>query len=137
MSFVYRKLYWIDGENISMANMDGTNHTLLYSNQKGPVGERPVGMLDVYLSFCQSKTGHYSAAGCDLLLCLLLPVAGLSIDFDTEQLYWINSVNGSINRCKLDGSGLEIIESVKLVKATALAIMGEEASASFVQISES
>lgn len=62
------------------------------------------------------------------MLCLLLPVAGLSIDFDTEQLYWINSVNSTINRCKLDGSGLEVIEGVKLTKATALAIMGEEAS---------
>jgi len=37
--FHYRKLYWLDGDNISMANMDGTNHTLLFSNQKGPVGE--------------------------------------------------------------------------------------------------
>lgn len=62
--------------------------------------------------------------------------SGLSIDFDTEQLYWINSVNSTINRCKLDGSGLEVIEGVKLTKATALAIMGEEASASYAQISE-
>uniref|UniRef100_A0A8C1T6V9 Low density lipoprotein receptor-related protein 1Ab n=1 Tax=Cyprinus carpio TaxID=7962 RepID=A0A8C1T6V9_CYPCA len=81
------KLYWLDGDNISMANMDGTNHTLLFTNQKGPVG--------------------------------------LSIDFYMEQLYWISSGNSTINRCKLDGSGLEIIEGVKgkLTKATALAIM--------------
>ncbi|KAG7228330.1 hypothetical protein INR49_009194, partial [Caranx melampygus] len=32
------KLYWTDGDNISMANMDGTNSTLLFTNQKGPVG---------------------------------------------------------------------------------------------------
>jgi hypothetical protein len=32
------KLYWTDGDNISMANMDGSNHTLLFSGQKGPVG---------------------------------------------------------------------------------------------------
>uniref|UniRef100_A0A672KNY8 LDL receptor related protein 1 n=1 Tax=Sinocyclocheilus grahami TaxID=75366 RepID=A0A672KNY8_SINGR len=84
------KLYWLDGDNISMANMDGTNHTLLFTNQKGPVG--------------------------------------LSIDFDMEQLYWISSGNSTINRCKLDGSGLEIIEGVKgkLTKATALAIMGDK-----------
>ena len=51
---------------------------------------------------------------------------GLSIDFDTEQLYWISSGNSTINRCKLDGSGLEVLEGVKgkLTKATALAIMG-------------
>uniref|UniRef100_A0A8C2HX74 Low-density lipoprotein receptor-related protein 1-like n=1 Tax=Cyprinus carpio TaxID=7962 RepID=A0A8C2HX74_CYPCA len=83
------KLYWLDGDNISMANMDGTNHTLLFTNQKGPVG--------------------------------------LSIDYYMEQLYWISSGNSTINRCKLDGSGLEIIEGVKgkLTKATALAIMGK------------
>lgn len=32
------KLYWTDGDNISMANMDGSNRTLLFSGQKGPVG---------------------------------------------------------------------------------------------------
>ena len=52
---------------------------------------------------------------------------GLSIDFDTEQLYWISSGNSTISRCKLDGSGLDVIEGVKgkLTKATALAIMGK------------
>ncbi|RVE72792.1 hypothetical protein OJAV_G00041090 [Oryzias javanicus] len=84
------KLYWTDGDNISMANTDGTNRSLLFSNQKGPVG--------------------------------------LSIDFDTEQLYWISSGNSTINRCKLDGSGLEVLEGAKgkLIKATALAIMGDK-----------
>lgn len=37
-SHLPRKLYWTDGDNISMANMDGSNRTLLFSGQKGPVG---------------------------------------------------------------------------------------------------
>ncbi|KAK6321281.1 hypothetical protein J4Q44_G00082570 [Coregonus suidteri] len=84
------KLYWTDGDNITMSNTDGSNHSVLFTNQKGPVG--------------------------------------LSIDFDTEQLYWISSGNSTISRCKLDGSGLEVLEGVKgkLTKATALAIMGEK-----------
>ncbi|GLD64343.1 low-density lipoprotein receptor-related protein 1-like protein [Lates japonicus] len=84
------KLYWTDGDNISMANTDGSNRSILFTNQKGPVG--------------------------------------LSIDFDTEQLYWISSGNSTINRCKLDGTGLEVLEGVKgkLTKATALAIMGDK-----------
>ncbi|XP_078803799.1 low-density lipoprotein receptor-related protein 1 isoform X7 [Oryzias latipes] len=84
------KLYWTDGDNISMANTDGTNRSILFTNQKGPVG--------------------------------------LSIDFDTEQLYWISSGNSTINRCKLDGSALEVLEGAKgkLIKATALAIMGDK-----------
>ncbi|KAL6483428.1 hypothetical protein MHYP_G00083000 [Metynnis hypsauchen] len=84
------KLYWTDGDNISMANTDGTNRTLLFTNQKSPVG--------------------------------------LSIDFHEERLYWISSGNSTINRCKLDGTGLEIVEGVKgkLTKATALAVMGDK-----------
>lgn len=34
-----RKLYWTDGDNISMANTDGSNRSVLFTNQKGPVGE--------------------------------------------------------------------------------------------------
>ncbi|TMS19458.1 Low-density lipoprotein receptor-related protein 1 [Larimichthys crocea] len=84
------KLYWLAGDDIIMANTDGSNSSVLFINQKGPVG--------------------------------------LSIDFDTEQLYWISSGNSTINRCKLDGTGLEVLEGVKgkLTKATALAIMGEK-----------
>ncbi|XP_016534121.1 low-density lipoprotein receptor-related protein 1-like isoform X3 [Poecilia formosa] len=84
------KLYWTDGDNISMANTDGSNRSVLFTNQKGPIG--------------------------------------LSIDFDTAQLYWISSGNSTINRCNLDGSGLEVLEGTKgkLIKATALAIMGDK-----------
>lgn len=53
--------------------------------------------------------------------------SGLSIDYEKEQLYWISSGNGTINRCQLDGSKLETLDAAKgkLTKATALAIMGE------------
>lgn len=56
-------------------------------------------------------------------LCFL----GLSIDYSANKLYWISSGNGTINRCNLDGSGLDVIDSLKkeLRKATALAVMGE------------
>ncbi|KAM3845339.1 prolow-density lipoprotein receptor-related protein 1 [Vipera latastei] len=52
---------------------------------------------------------------------------GLSIDYKENKLYWISSGNGTINRCNFDGSGLEVLETVKnqLRKATALAIMGD------------
>uniref|UniRef100_H3BGS9 Prolow-density lipoprotein receptor-related protein 1 n=1 Tax=Latimeria chalumnae TaxID=7897 RepID=H3BGS9_LATCH len=53
---------------------------------------------------------------------------GLSTDYAESKLYWISSGNGTINRCNLDGSGLEVIETMKgkLTKATALAIMGDK-----------
>uniref|UniRef100_A0A4W5Q8K7 LDL receptor related protein 1 n=1 Tax=Hucho hucho TaxID=62062 RepID=A0A4W5Q8K7_9TELE len=82
------KLYWTDGDNISVANMDGSNHTTLFTNQRSPIG--------------------------------------LSVDYNSEQLYWVSSGNGTISRCKLDGSGLQVLDGVKpgkLIKASALAIM--------------
>ncbi|NXK69843.1 LRP1 protein, partial [Sylvietta virens] len=91
------KLYWTDGDNISVANMDGSNRTLLFTNQKGPVGTDPS---------MAPRIPHLSLL----------------------KLYWISSGNGTINRCDLDGSNLEVIESVRsqLSKATALAIMGDK-----------
>ena len=55
------------------------------------------------------------------------PLPGLAIDFPESKLYWVSSGNHTINRCNLDGSGLEIIDTMRnqLGKATALAIMGE------------
>lgn len=52
---------------------------------------------------------------------------GLSIDYAASKLYWISSANGTINRCNLDGSGLDVLETLKreLAKGTALAVMGE------------
>ncbi|XP_063064253.1 low-density lipoprotein receptor-related protein 1 isoform X3 [Engraulis encrasicolus] len=32
------KLYWTDGNTINMANMDGTNKTVMFSDEKAPVG---------------------------------------------------------------------------------------------------
>lgn len=42
---IFRKLYWTDGDNISMANMDGSNHTTLFTSQKGPVGEQTYNLM--------------------------------------------------------------------------------------------
>lgn len=52
---------------------------------------------------------------------------GLSIDYTSSKLYWISIGNGTINRCNLDGSGFEVLESMRkeLVNVTALAVMGE------------
>lgn len=61
------------------------------------------------------------------LLCALAFLSGLSIDYTANKLYWISSANGTINRCNLDGSGLEVLETLKkqLAKGSALAVMGE------------
>lgn len=56
-----------------------------------------------------------------------LSPSGLSIDYTANKLYWISSANSTINRCNMDGSGLEVLETLKreFIKGTALAVMGE------------
>lgn len=49
-----RKLYWTDGDNISVANMDGSNRTLLFTNQKGPVGT-DVALLRRHQAVCSAS----------------------------------------------------------------------------------
>lgn len=68
---------------------------------------------------------------------LSFPIPGLSIDFTANKLYWISSANATINRCNLDGSGLEVLENLKkvLAKGTALAVMGECSSSQAYQFS--
>lgn len=82
---------------------------------------------DIYSSgyFCAHKLRH--AEFWPVLPPSLVFLLGLSIDYAASKLYWISSANGTINRCNLDGGGLEVLESLKrdLVKGTALAVMGE------------
>lgn len=124
-----RKLYWTDGDNISMANMDGSNQTTLFTNQKGPVGEQMCSP-EPKKNAAAVVTRHGKVLKSDRSVCNTVIVffhPGLSIDYEKEQLYWISSGNSTISRCQLDGSKLEILEGVrgKLTKATALAIMGK------------
>lgn len=52
-----RKLYWTDGDNISVANMDGSNRTLLFTNQRGPVGMGvPLHCPDPGAAICSAST---------------------------------------------------------------------------------
>lgn len=39
LSVHLRKLYWTDGDTINIANTDGSNRSVLFTNQKGPVGQ--------------------------------------------------------------------------------------------------
>lgn len=62
---ISRKLYWTDGDNISMANMDGNNHTILFTSQKGPVGELAYNLMG-------EKSLRYRRSVCMILLILPL-----------------------------------------------------------------
>lgn len=77
--------------------------------------------------FCQ-VSANISILNANLsVLSSLVFFPGLSIDYAASKLYWISSANGTINRCNLDGSGLDVLETLKkeFAKGTALAVMGE------------
>lgn len=83
-------------------------------------------MLVPHLGSSSSQLGAHSHNHGSVAL-TPIPLLGLAIDFPESKLYWISSGNHTINRCNLDGSELEVIDTMRsqLGKATALAIMGE------------
>ncbi|XP_029103120.1 low-density lipoprotein receptor-related protein 1B-like isoform X3 [Scleropages formosus] len=132
LDWLSRNMYWISSENdetqINVARLDGSLKTsvihgidkpkcLVVHPSKGKIYWTDGNTISVAnMDGSNNKILHQNQRE---------PV-GLSIDYAASKLYWISSGNGTINRCNLDGSGLEVIESMKkeLVKATALAVMG-------------
>uniref|UniRef100_A0A667ZSN6 EGF-like domain-containing protein n=1 Tax=Myripristis murdjan TaxID=586833 RepID=A0A667ZSN6_9TELE len=115
LDWLSRNLYWLSSENdesqINVARLDGSLKTSIIHGIDKP----------------RCLVVH-PAKGANLsLLCALAFLSGLSIDYTANKLYWISSANGTINRCNLDGSGLEVLETLKkqLAKGSALAVMGE------------
>ncbi|XP_048876028.1 low-density lipoprotein receptor-related protein 1B-like isoform X1 [Brienomyrus brachyistius] len=132
VDWLSRNMYWISSETdetqINVARMDGSLKTsivhgidkpkcLVVHPSKGKMYWTDGNMINMAnLDGSNSKILHQNQRD---------PV-GLSIDYAAHKLYWISSGNGTINRCNLDGSGLEVLGSARavLTKATALAVMG-------------
>ncbi|XP_048835137.1 low-density lipoprotein receptor-related protein 1B-like isoform X4 [Brienomyrus brachyistius] len=132
LDWLSRNMYWMSSENdesqINVARFDGSLKTsiihgidrpkcLVVHPSKGKIYWTDGNTVNLAnMDGSNSKILHQNQRE---------PV-GLSIDYAANKLYWISSGNSTINRCNLDGSGLEILEPVKkqLVKGTALAIMG-------------
>uniref|UniRef100_A0A8C9TUU4 Low density lipoprotein receptor-related protein 1Ba n=1 Tax=Scleropages formosus TaxID=113540 RepID=A0A8C9TUU4_SCLFO len=132
LDWLSRNMYWISSENdetqINVARMDGSLKTsvvhgidkpkcLVVHPSKGKIYWTDGNMINMAnMDGSNSKILHQNQRE---------PV-GLSVDYSASKVYWISSGNGTINRCNLDGSALEVMESMKkeLSRATALAIMG-------------
>uniref|UniRef100_A0A672Z036 EGF-like domain-containing protein n=1 Tax=Sphaeramia orbicularis TaxID=375764 RepID=A0A672Z036_9TELE len=114
LDWLSRNLYWLSSENdesqINVARFDGSLKTSIIHGIDKP----------------RCLVVH-PAKGLNPSMSLLAFLSGLSIDYAANKLYWISSANGTINRCNLDGSGLEVLETLKreLAKGSALAVMGE------------
>uniref|UniRef100_A0AAX7U7X7 EGF-like domain-containing protein n=1 Tax=Astatotilapia calliptera TaxID=8154 RepID=A0AAX7U7X7_ASTCA len=132
LDWLSKNLYWLSSENdesqINVARFDGSLKTsiihgidkprcLVVHPAKGKMYWTDGNTINMAsMDGSNSKVLHQNQRD---------PV-GLSIDYAANKLYWISSTNGTINRCNLDGSGLEVLETVKreLAKGTALAVMG-------------
>eukprot|EP00066_Takifugu_rubripes_P020818 XP_011610084.1 PREDICTED: low-density lipoprotein receptor-related protein 1B [Takifugu rubripes] len=132
LDWLSRNLYWLSSENdesqINVARFDGSLKTsiihgidkprcLVVHPARGKIYWTDGNTINMAsMDGSNSKVLHQNQRD---------PV-GLSIDYTASKLYWISSANGTINRCNLDGSGLEALETLKrdLVKGTALAVMG-------------
>ncbi|NWV51617.1 LRP1 protein, partial [Daphoenositta chrysoptera] len=113
------KLYWTDGDNISVANMDGSNRTLLFTNQKGPIGTVPSVSPGVPTSPCwpaEPQVPTLAARGggscpvlghrdlsCPLSSCLL--PAG-------DKLWWADQASERMGTCnKKDGTEVTVLRN--------------------------
>uniref|UniRef100_A0A8C8LYL0 EGF-like domain-containing protein n=1 Tax=Oncorhynchus tshawytscha TaxID=74940 RepID=A0A8C8LYL0_ONCTS len=132
LDWLSRNLYWISSESdesqINVARLDGSLKTavlhgiekpkcLTVHPSKGKMYWTDGNTINVAnMDGSNSKIMHQNQRD---------PV-GLSIDYTSDKLYWVSAGNATVNRCSLDGSGLEVLENLKkeLVKATALAVMG-------------
>ncbi|XP_043929607.1 low-density lipoprotein receptor-related protein 1B, partial [Protopterus annectens] len=134
VDWISKNLYWISSEydetQINVARLDGSLKTSIIHAIDKPHGLviHPVKGKLYWTDGNTINMANMDGSNSKILFQHQKDPVGLSIDYQEDKLYWISSRNGTINRCSLDGSNLEVIESLKeeLTKATALAIMGEK-----------
>uniref|UniRef100_A0A8B9RNB7 Low density lipoprotein receptor-related protein 1Bb n=1 Tax=Astyanax mexicanus TaxID=7994 RepID=A0A8B9RNB7_ASTMX len=132
LDWLSRNMYWLSSENeetqINVARLDGSLKTSVIHGIDKPkcLAVHPAKGKIYWTDGNTINAANMDGSNRKVLHQNQREPVGLSIDFPASKLYWISSANGTINRCNLDGSGFEVIETMKrdLTKATALAIMG-------------
>ncbi|XP_016109653.1 low-density lipoprotein receptor-related protein 1B-like [Sinocyclocheilus grahami] len=132
VDWLSRNMYWLSSENeetqINVARLDGSLKTsVIYGIDKPKcLTVHPAKGKIYWTDGSTINVANMDGSNRKVLHQNQREPVGLSIDFPAGKMYWISSANGTINRCNLDGSGFEVIESMKrdLTKATALAVMG-------------
>ncbi|KAM9485972.1 low-density lipoprotein receptor-related protein 1B [Clarias gariepinus] len=132
VDWLSRNMYWLSSENeetqINVARLDGALKTSVIHGIDKPkcLAVHPAKGKIYWTDGNTINLANMDGSNRKVLLQNQKEPVGLSIDFSASKLYWISSANGTINRCNLDGSGFEVIETTKknLTKATALAVMG-------------
>ncbi|RXN31423.1 low-density lipo receptor-related 1B [Labeo rohita] len=132
VDWLSRNMYWLSSENeetqINVARLDGSLKTSVIHGIDKPkcLTVHPAKGKIYWTDGNTINVANMDGSNRKVLHQNQREPVGLSIDFPAGKMYWISSANGTINRCNLDGSGFEVIESMKrdLTKATALAVMG-------------
>ncbi|KAI2660779.1 Low-density lipoprotein receptor-related protein 1 [Labeo rohita] len=133
VDWLSRNMYWLSSENeetqINVARLDGSLKTSVIHGIDKPkcLTVHPAKGKIYWTDGNTINVANMDGSNRKVLHQNQREPVGLSIDFPAGKMYWISSANGTINRCNLDGSGFEVIESMKrdLTKATALAVMGK------------
>ncbi|KAF5890991.1 low-density lipoprotein receptor-related protein 1B-like, partial [Clarias magur] len=134
VDWLSRNLYWMssDGDEtqINVARLDGSLRTTVVHGIDKPkcLVLHPAKGKMYWTDGNAINMANMDGSNSKILHQNQKDPVGLSVDYSSSRLYWISSGNGTINRCNLDGSGLEVIDSLKkeLMKATALGIMGSK-----------
>ncbi|XP_064182725.1 low-density lipoprotein receptor-related protein 1B-like isoform X2 [Anguilla rostrata] len=132
LDWLSRNMYWISSESdetqINVARLDGSLKAVVVHGIDKPkcLVVHPSKGKIYWTDGNTINMANMDGSNSKILHQNQREPVGLSIDYAMNKLYWISSGNGTINRCNLDGSSLEVIESMKagLTKATALAVMG-------------
>ncbi|CAO2582032.1 Prolow-density lipoprotein receptor-related protein 1 [Lemmus lemmus] len=134
VDWVSRNLFWTsydtNKKQINVARLDGSFKNAVVQGLEQPHGlvVHPLRGKLYWTDGDNISMANMDGSNRTLLFSGQKGPVGLAIDFPESKLYWISSGNHTINRCNLDGSGLEIIDTMRsqLGKATALAIMGDK-----------
>ncbi|XP_026091548.1 low-density lipoprotein receptor-related protein 1B [Carassius auratus] len=132
IDWLSRNMYWMSSDNdethINVARLDGSlKNTVVHGMDKPKcLILHPSKGKMFWMDGSTINMANMDGSNIKILHQNQKEPVGLSIDYSANKLYWMSSGNGTINRCNLDGSGLDVIDSFKkdLQKATALAVMG-------------
>uniref|UniRef100_A0A8C5HU04 EGF-like domain-containing protein n=1 Tax=Gouania willdenowi TaxID=441366 RepID=A0A8C5HU04_GOUWI len=132
LDWLSRNVYWLSSENdesqINVARLDGSLKTSIIHGIDKPrcLVVHPAKGKMFWTDGNTINMANMDGSNSKVLHQNQMDPVGLAIDYNANKLYWISSTNGTINRCNLDATGLEVLESPKssLAKGTALALMG-------------
>nr|XP_055074200.1 low-density lipoprotein receptor-related protein 1B-like isoform X3 [Misgurnus anguillicaudatus] len=132
IDWLSRNMYWMSSDNdethINVARLDGSLKSTVVHGMDKPkcLVLHPSKGKMFWTDGSTINMANMDGSNIKILHQNQKEPVGLSIDYSANKLYWISSGNGTVNRCNLDGSGLDVIDGLKkeLRKATALAVMG-------------